>query len=62
MENKVCLIEGFVLQSLTSGCRGLPIQDEKRPTTDMGGDFLEKTGFYNTLFGRGCLLQSKCGF
>ena len=35
----------FILQSLTSGYRGLPIQDDKRPTTGMGGDFLEKKGF-----------------
>ena len=32
--------------------RTASIQDEKRLTTDMGGDFLEKEGFYDTLLGR----------
>lgn len=48
---------GFLLLQTTAS-----IQDEKRLTTDMGGDFLEKEGFYNTLLGRGCLWQSKCGY
>ena len=52
MENKVCLKGGFILLQRTAS-----IQDEKRLTTDMGGDFLEKKGFYDTLLGRGCLLQ-----
>ena len=43
MENKVCLIGGLSCR------RELPIQDEKRLTTDMGGAFWGKKGFYNTL-------------
>ena len=47
MKNKVCQIGGYLAKS--DLCRGLPIQDETRLTTDTRGEFLGKKGFNNTL-------------
>ena len=57
VENKVCQIGGGGGYLANSDlCRGLPIRDETRLTTDTRGEFLGKKGFYNTLLRRGCLL------